>query len=380
MQRDPGAPKVALNLTGGGARAAYQVGVLQAICELVPQNSENPFPIVCGTSAGAVNAAVLAAHAMDFGAGVRRLVHVWENLYSDQVYRSDSKSVRATGARWLKALMPGGVRTQRPVSLLDNAPLAELLGRTIPFQQIGECIACGVLDAVGITASGYTSGLPVTFFEGAPMIEPWVRARRLGVSTRIGVAHLMASSAIPFIFPAVQIGQEFFGDGAMRQVAPMTPALHLGAHRILVISAGRLARVTPRQGDGHPSIAQIAGHAINSIFLDNVEADLERVELINKIVGLVPDEKLVQSGIGLRRVEVVLISPSGDIEGIAVRHADDLPRSVRVLFGGAERMRRSGAILLSYLLFQKAYCRELIALGYQDAMAHKGDLISILGS
>jgi NTE family protein len=380
MQRDPGAPKLALNLTGGGARAAYQVGVLKAICELVPQNCKNPFSIVCGTSAGAINAAVLAAYAMDFCEGAGRLAHVWENLFSDQVYRSDSKSVREIGARWLKALMPGGIRTQRPISLLDNAPLAEFLGRAIPFEQISECIACGALDAVGITASGYTSGLPVTFFEGAPTIETWVRARRLGIFARIGVPHLMASSAIPFIFPAIQIGQEFFGDGAMRQAAPMTPALHLGAHRILVISVGRMTRMTPRQGDGHPSIAQIAGHAINSIFLDNVEADLERVELINKIIGLVPAEKLMQSGIGLRRVEVVLISPSSDIEGIALRHADELPRSMRFLFGGSERMKQSGAILLSYLLFQKAYCRELIELGYKDGMARREDLISVLGA
>ncbi|MGH8773083.1 MAG: patatin-like phospholipase family protein, partial [Burkholderiales bacterium] len=178
----------------------------------------------------------------------------------------------------------------------------------------------------------------------------------------------------------VQIGQEFFGDGAMRQVAPMTPALHLGAHRILVISAGRMTRMTPRQGDGQPSIAQIAGHAINSIFLDNVEADLERVELINKIIGLVPDEKLVQSGIGLRRVEVVVISPSSDIEGIALRHADDLPRSMRFLFGGSERMKQSGAALLSYLLFEKGYCGELIALGYRDAMAGRDDIIRLLAA
>ncbi len=188
----------------------------------------------------------------------------------------------------------------------------------------------------------------------------------------------MASSAIPFIFPAVQIGEEFFGDGAMRQVAPMTPALHLGAHRILVVSAGRMTRMTPHQDDGRPSLAQIAGHAINSIFLDNVEADLERVELINKIIGLVSDEKLAQSGIGLRRVKVVLITPSSDIEGIAVRHADDLPRSMRFLFGGSQRMKQSGAILLSYLLFQKTYCRDLIALGYQDAMARANDLIDLL--
>ncbi len=183
MQRDPGAPKVALTLTGGGARAAYQVGVLQAIGELVPRQSWNPFPIVCGTSAGAINAAVLAAHAMDFRAGVQRLAHVWENLYADQVYRSDSKSVRETAAHWLRGLMPGGMRTERPISLLDNAPLAALLGRAIPFEQIGEGIAGGALDAIGITASGYTSGLPVTFFEGVATIEPWVRARRLGVST-----------------------------------------------------------------------------------------------------------------------------------------------------------------------------------------------------
>jgi NTE family protein len=378
MQRDTTASRVALNLSGGGARAAYQVGVLQAVCEIVPSRSTNPFPIICGTSAGAVNAAVLAAHALDFANGVRNLAQVWENLSPDQVYRTDSSGVRATAARWLKALMPGTVREQYPMSLLDNAPLSGLLMRAIRFDAIRECIAAGSLRALGITASGYTSGLPVTFFQGVNTLEPWVRARRLGVAARIAPEHLMASAAIPFIFPAVKIGEEFFGDGAMRQVAPMTPALHLGAHRILVISAGRMTRMAAPQDSAHISLAQIAGHAINSIFLDNVEADLERVELVNKLIELVPAEALVESGIALRRVEIVIISPSSDIEEIAARHAEDLPRSMRFLFGGTERMRQNGAVLLSYLLFQKAYCRELMALGYRDAMSRHSDLIRLL--
>ena len=376
MQRDP-PRKVALNLTGGGARAAYQVGALRAIGELF-LDSRNPFPIICGTSAGAINAAVLAAHARDFREGVQRLLTMWEAIHAHQVYRCDSSGAFTTALEWLKILISGGLGKRAPTSLLDNAPLGELLRQTVAFEKIEEGVAAGALYALGITALGYTSGVPITFFQGCSSIEPWTRARRRGVRAEIDVRHLMGSCAIPFIFPAVRIDSEYFGDGAMRQIAPITPALHLGAERVLIVSAGRMTKMKPERAHEavYPSIAQIGGHAIDSIFLDNVEADLERIELINTIIHLVPEEKLLQSG--PRRVQTLLLSPSVDIETVAVRYADCLPRSVRVVFGGAERMRRSGAVLLSYLLFHDAYCKDLIALGYKDAMARREDLVKLL--
>jgi NTE family protein len=265
--------------------------------------------------------------------------------------------------------------------LLDNSPLAALLGKYLDFSAIQRAIDGGDLTAFSITCSGYTSGQSVTFFQGRPELQPWQRARRIGVSMPITIEHLLASAALPFIFPPVHINREYFGDGSMRQIAPVSPALHLGADRVFVIGVGR--QLQPRADrvrvEAHPSLAQIAGHALNSIFLDSLEVDLERLQRINRTLELIPKELLEQSNYPLHRVDFRVITPSEELEKIAVAHRDELPRTIRLLLHTVGAMRRSGANLLSYLLFERSYCRALIQLGYKDTMERKDDLVAFLG-
>ena len=375
-------PKIGLIMTGGGARAAYQVGVLRALTELLPAEVRTPFPIICGTSAGAINAAVLAMNAGDFRRGVRRLMGVWKNFRVHHVYRADPWGAFSNSARWIYTVLTGGAFDHRPVSLLDNAPLAVLLGRQLDFPAIQRAIDAGQLSAFGITCSGYTSGQSVTFYQGVSSLQPWQRARRIGVPMPITLDHLLASSALPFIFPPVHINREYFGDGSMRQIAPVSPALHLGADRLLVVGVGRQQQPPPAvrvRIETHPSLAQIAGHALNSIFLDSLEVDLERLQRINRTIEMIPPETLERSNYPLHQVEFRVITPSEELERIAVTHAGELPLTIRTLLHMVGAMRRSGANLLSYLLFERSYCRALIRLGYQDTMARKDELTAFLG-
>ena len=375
-------PRVGLIMTGGGARAAYQVGVLRALSELLPRSARSPFPVICGTSAGAINAAVLAVDADNFKRGVRRLMTVWKNFRAHHVYRADPVGVIRNSSRWIFAGLTGGVYTRRPVSLLDNSPLVALLRRHLDFAAIQRRIEAGALRAFSVTCSGYTSGQSVTFFQGQPDLAPWERARRIGVSMPITIEHLVASSALPFIFPPVHINREYFGDGSMRQIAPISPALHLGADRLLVIGVGRQLQQRPPERirtASHPSLAQIAGHALNSIFLDSLEVDLERLQRINRTIEVIPREILERSRYTLHHVDFRVLTPSEELEKIASQHARELPRTIRALLYTVGGLRRSGSTLLSYLLFEQSYCRALIQLGYRDTMARKDDLLAFLG-
>jgi len=341
-----------------------------------------PFPIICGTSAGAINAAVLAVDAGDFRRGVRRLMTVWKNFHVHHVYRADPWGAFSNSARWVLAVLTGGLSSPRPVSLLDNSPLAALLGAHVDFSAIQRAIDTGDLSAFSITCSGYTSGQSVSFFQGEPGLQPWQRARRIGIPMPITLDHLLASSALPFIFPPKHINREYFGDGSMRQIAPVSPALHLGADRLLVIGVGR--QLQQQQTDRvkvstHPSLAQIAGHALNSIFLDSLEVDLERLQRINRTIEMIPGDVLARTNYPLHIVDFRVISPSEELEKIALLHAHELPRTIRLLLSTVGALRRSGANLLSYLLFEKSYCRALIQLGYKDSMERKDELLAFLG-
>ncbi len=368
--------KIGLILTGGGARAAYQVGVLKAIAEILPRHAHNPFSIICGTSAGALNAVTLAVNALHFRKGVQFLLNIWKNAHVGNIYRSDPVGVFSNTGRWFAGLFFSslGINKLNRVSLLDNSPLVAFLTETLPCEKIQESIDAGVLYALSITASGYGSGQSVTFYQGVKGIRPWKRARRLGIPTRIDIKHLLASAAIPFIFPAVRINREYFGDGSMRQIAPISSALHLGANRVLVIGVGQGGTEQPKRNriGEYPSLAQVAGHALNSIFLDSMEVDLERLRRINRTMSMMPEE--VRQKSNLRHVDVLVIEPSQSIEKIAERYAMNLPFSIRFLLGLLGAMRRSGSNLVSYLLFEKYFCRELVDLGYQDAIKRKDEI------
>jgi len=371
--------RTALILTGGGARAAYQVGVLKAIRELLREPQRNPFPILCGTSAGALNATSLAVAAEDFGAGVDGLVHVWENFSAHQVYRADAVSMGISGARWVSTLALGWLTRQSPRSLLDNAPLRRLLEGSLDLGRIGRAIENGALHSISITCSGYSSGQSVSFFQGCADIEPWRRSQRVGAPTEISIEHLMASSAIPFVFPAVHLNREWFGDGSMRQVAPVSPAIHLGAEKILVIGAGQMTHESERpRGTTYPSLAQIAGHALSSIFLDSMSVDLERMNRINNTLALIPETVRRDTGMALRPIEVLTIAPSQRLDQLAARHARALPWPVRVMLRGIGAMNPNGGALTSYLLFEQPYTRALIDLGYADTVARRDEVLQFL--
>lgn len=379
---NPLQPKVGLVLTGGGARAAYQVGVLCAIASMLPKVRKNPFPIICGTSAGAFNAVSLAISARNYHKGLEELSAVWENAHVGQAYRSDPAGVFGNAFRWLSSLLWGGwIKQRSAISLLDNAPLAEMLERHLSFQGIQRSIQTGALSALGITAWGYTSGQSVTFYQGTDNIVPWKRERRIGVATCIGVEHLMASSAIPLLFPAVRINREYFGDGSMRQLAPISPALHLGAERVLVIGVRKSVESPPDRVkvDSYPTLAQIGGHIMGSIFLDSLDVDLERLQRINTTLRMIPEERLQTNEIGLRPVECMVISPSLEINTLAEQHALALPRTLRLFFRAIGAMRRDGSSLLSYVLFEEPFCRALIDLGYRDTLPRKRQILQFLG-
>ena len=394
----PSPPTTGLLLTGGGARAAYQVGVLEAIADIRAsagqQQGGNPFPVITGTSAGAINAAALACGADDFDSAVRRIAQVWRQMRTPQIYRADSLAMLDAAARWRLVLGFGQLVAKwlriQPRSLLDNTPLAALLADMVPLERLPQLLQDGHLQSLAVTASSYSSGEHVTFFESATPMEPWVRSQRIAVRDRLSHAHLLASSAIPFVFPAVglpvQGHTEYFGDGSVRQTAPIAAAIHLGASRILVVGSSRLHEpheaLAPNTHTGYPSLAQIAGHAMSSIFLDALAVDVERLQRINHTLTLIPPE--LQSQSTLRPLELLVIAPSERVDVIAQRHVQDLPGPVRRLFGGmapsnGAHMSAKGSALASYLLFESAFTRELMALGRFDTLRQREEVCTFFG-
>lgn len=367
--------KTALVLPGGGARGAFQVGVLKAIAELLPRRTPNPFPIISGTSAGAVNSIVLGTRAHNLRTAVAELDRVWANFRCHHVYKTDHLTMLKSSLRWMASLVLGGWLVGMPTSLLDNTPLRELLKRNVHFPRVRDAIEAGHLDALAITAAGYGSARSTTFFEARPDRSGWERTRRVGVNTDLGLDHLMASIAVPYVFPPARIGNEYFGDGAMRQATPLSPALHLGADRILVIGIrDETGGLEIDAGSSPPSFAQIAGYMLDTLFMDGLYTDLERITRINELLDVLPEQTLWIGDREMRAIDTMLIVPSQDLRMIAEKHRAELPFAIRALLRSVGGKTPGENKLLSFLLFEQAYTRELIKLGYEDAMRVKDEL------
>jgi NTE family protein len=366
-------------MSGGGARAAYQIGVLRALARRWPAFQPQ---IITGVSAGAINAASLAGYPGSFGEALEDLGQLWGGLTTEQVFRTDSPSLLRIGFRWAKRLLSGGEAGQEAHGLVDTEPLQRLLARHLDpngngIEGIGANIRAGRLDAFGITATNYATGRSVTWVEGRA-VRSWDRPKRRSISTRIGVEHVMASAALPLIFPAVRVGPAWYGDGGIRLTAPLSPALHLGADRILAVSTryARTAVEAERPAvTGYPPPAQILGVLMNAIFLDLLDQDATTLRRISELTeDLAPDERE-----GLRPVQLLVIRPSQDLGRLAGDYEPELPPTFRFLMRGLGTRETRSPDWLSMLLFEPDYIRHLIEIGERDAEAQLDEIGVLLG-
>jgi NTE family protein len=370
-------PRIALVLPGGGARSAYQVGVLKAIAGWCPPGTALPFRLLFGTSAGAILAAVLASYAPRFRQGSAALDRVWRGFHVNQVFRSDTPSMLRSGTQVLLALLSGGWLMPPPRSLFDNAPLRHLLEWRVNFARIRQFLDAGLLDALAITATSFATGESVSFIDASTPMQGWERPGQRGVAAELSLDHLMASAAIPFLFPPVKMMGSYFGDGAMRQVTPLSPAIRLGADRILVVGVRERGRAPLGAAlTGAPTFGQMFGFMLDTLFMESLDADLERLQRINELVA---DGQGAAVLPGMRRIETLVMHPCCDLSATAAEHTKQMPRSVRALLRTMGAARDSGGQLASYLLFEAAYTRRLIEMGFEEAQSRREAICGFLG-
>lgn len=371
----------ALVLSGGGARAAYQVGFLRALARRFPDLSPR---IITGVSAGAVNAAYVANHFGTFGDKIEKLRSLWATLQIADVYRVASGHLGRNVLRWGLRLMSGGSRTTpRPRSLVDTEPFRELLVRVLnaapdgTLTGIEENLRAGRLKAIAITTSSYTTGQSITWVQGEA-IDEWERAHRKSTGCALTVDHVMASSALPLFFPAVKLNGAWYGDGGIRLTAPLSPAVHLGADRILAITTryGRSRQEADQPLiDGYPPPAQVAGVLLNAIFLDQLDGDALRLDRLNRLIEQLPPEKRN----GLRHIDLLVLRPSRDLGKLANQHEPQLPPAFRFMLRGLGTRETRSNDMLSLIMFQPDYLNDLLELGEADAEQYASQIDELLG-
>jgi NTE family protein len=368
-----------LVLTGGGARAAYQAGVIRALAE-IGGPGPSPFNVITGVSAGAVNGVSMAAGADDFRNAAERLNALWLDLKPGTIYRTDTRRLLGVGGRWLKELTVGGLLGASDINyLLDTAPLRGFLRTHLPVPRMRRHIRSGVLRGVAVSATNYADGTAVTFYDGAPDIAPWSRAIRVGVRERINVDHVMASAAIPVFFPPVKIRGVWFGDGCVRLLSPLSPAIHLGATRIVAVGVRHQPDAASRKLAPELPISQIAGLLLNAVFLDSLEGDVERLERMNRTLGLVPASAREKMADALRQIPILVLQPSRDLGELAADQVQRFPGMLRYLLRSIGASGDGGSDLLSYLAFEPVYVSRCINLGYEDTMARRRQVEAFLG-
>lgn len=373
-----------LVLSGGGARGAYQVGALRALSEILPHARELPFPVLAGASAGSITNAFLAAHADQFSEATQRLVDFWSHIRPHDVFRTDTPTLLRVAAEWAADLSLGGLTGGRERSLLVTDPLRALLTERLDMDAVRRNIAEGRLRGIALTATNYRTNLAVTFFDGVESIRPWGRSTRIGMRDHLTVDHVMASSAIPIFFPAVRIGGKYFADGCVRLTTPLSPAVHLGADRILAIGVRSpeppdREEAAPSGGnEPYPTVAETAGLLLNALFLEALESDVERFERVNHTMTLVPAAAMDHERAPLRPIPLLVLRPSRNLGALAAGALVELPHIVQHLFHGLGATQETGADLVSYLAFDGEYTSKLLSLGYSDTMARKAEILEFL--
>lgn len=378
---DNGKPRIGLVLTGGGARAAYQVGLVRHLAKRLP---EFHFDVLTGVSAGAINASFLASHTGSAAEATEALMSTWLDLTPDHVFRDDGWSLGKMVFRWLLNLASGGLRYRPQVrGLVDTSPLGSHLanvlgveaanGRVLPG--IAKNLASGRLDAVAVTTVEWSTGQTVTWVQGRD-IETWERPKRRSERALLTLDHVLASASLPLIFPAVRIGDAWHGDGGVRLTSPLSPALHLGCDRLIAVST-RHEPLAPRTAAAaYPPPAQFAGVLLNAVFLDQLDQDANRMELVNGLLARLPESERGS----LRLVDLVLLRPSEDLGRLASRFEPRLPKAFRFMTRGLGTRDTKSPDLLSLLMFQPDYIRALIEVGERDAEARHGEIATLLGA
>lgn len=373
--------KKALVLSGGGARGAYQVGVLKALSEIAQEDKVDPqISIFTGISAGAINATFLAAHADDFHKGVEKLVQFWSQMTSDQVFSSNTSRMGKIAFTWMKELSLGPLTGTTPGrALLDTAPLNKLISDNLPFNKIQKNIDSKHLDAVAITATDYASSLSVTFVQGQPELSDWKKIKRVSRKTHLSSEHILASSSIPMLFPPVAVENSFYGDGCVRNSSPCMPAILLGADALFVIGVRQSGVTMDDQRhaklERSPSVARVLNVLLNSVLLDGIEIDVDRIQRFNSLTEKIPEA--ARNSLIYRKLDTHFVCPSRDIGEIALKNANQLPSLLRYLMRGLGTLEDASEII-SYLLFDPQFCQTLIQMGYEDGQKNRDQIAAFI--